>query len=415
MIKAAGALTAILSFVFAYFSYRHETKTPIKTRLWLIKGTRVLLAIAGALGIVFMLGLYTPEATTTHEALAWRTDIERALHDAKDGHKPAIIDAWAEWCAACKELGEKTLTAPRVQAALRGFVRIKFDMTKIATASRRLKKLGYNVQNLPAVLFIRPSGREWSCRVNGYVKPARFLDYVTAFRQNRPGCPQKTGLLQHGFWIALLIAFAAGFGVSLTPCVFPLLPGIAGILSGWPTEALAMRTRILRSSLFVVGMAVVYTALGLASGLLGWGFGSMMSHPWVTGGIAVLFGLLGLSYLGLFTTDLPGPLKNLLVKARESNAGLLLMGGGIGLAAAPCSGPVTVAILAYIAASASPWAGGVLMFAFALGIGALFFVMGVFSALLEHIPRRGLTGAMVEFTFAVALFVTAIYYGLLAI
>ena len=415
MIAVFGAFITILSFVFAYFSFKRygDVKDSAGFKKISVSLTRTLAALAAGLGIIIMLGLFSSKTQTGN--LKWNTNIEQALQDAAKQHKPVIIDAWAKWCPACKELGENTLTDPKVKKALKGFVRVKFDMTDFDPAHAHLKKLGHDVKNLPSVLFIRPSGKAWKCRVNDYIKPERFVQYVDAFGHNLGNCPQKTGLLQHGFWIAILIAFAAGFGVSLTPCVFPVLPGVAGILSGWPMEKLSLRIRIKRSLLFVTGMAMIYTGLGLASGLLGWGFGSMMSNPRVTGLIAVIFALLALSYLGLFSTNLPGPIKNTLSKVRESDPGIFLMGGGIGLVAAPCSGPVTVAILAYIASAGGPVSGSILMFAFAIGMGTLFFIMGVFSSLLERIPSRGLASVMIEFTFAVALFASAIYYVLLTI
>lgn len=460
MTFSAGIALTFLSFFFAYFTFRKYGDTAcIGIRLG-----RVLAAILAGAGIILMLGLVGNRKES--HGIVWETNIEQALKKAKKQHRPVVIDAWAQWCPACKELGEKTLTDPKVEKALKKYVRVKFDMTAINKASDRLKKLGYNIKNLPTVLFIHPSGKAWSCRVNNYIKPAGFMRYVRAFERDRRSCPQKNDLMRHGFWIAILIAFAAGLGVSLTPCIFPTLPGVAAILSGrqgFGDDKTFIPTgkRVQRSVLFVLGMVVVYTALGLASGLLGWGFGSMLSNAWVTGAMAVIFGLMGLAYLRLFKTGLPDTMKAdsmvkrekrrfcsrfkicnalflkklckhikngleifgslyesvqvALSKTRESNPGIMLMGGGIGLVAAPCSGPVTVAILAYIASAGGAVYGSILMFAFALGMGTLFFIMGVFASLADHIPRRRTFGAMVEFTFSVALFASAIYYVLLTI
>ena len=439
MITLIGVILA-LSFTFvAWFSIKKEKAGPDRFQTG-HKLIRVVAAALAALGIALVFGLLGPSETGGQ--LKWETFLD-AISKARKAHKPVVIDAWATWCAACKELGEKTLAAPEVESRLKDYVRIKYDMTDFDPAQKALKDLGYDVQNLPTVMFIRPDGRQWGCRVHEYMNPDRFIAYIDAFEKGTKTCPDKNPLASAGFLWALLIAFVAGIGVSLTPCIWPVLPLVASTLAGLSyddegriTGNADLGARARRSLLFVGGMVVVYTTLGVISGKFGWGFGSLMSNPWMTGGMALVMAGMGLWYLWGFSQVSVSSTRHGSGQG-DRWLGILLMGAGTGVFAAPCSGPVTVAILAYIAAEGNLISGGLLMLAFSLGLGMLFFVLGMAASvvralmgapgsdgpgyagaiarLFKGLRRHNELNVMVEFVFAVALFVSAIYYMMLTL
>jgi thiol:disulfide interchange protein DsbD len=150
--------------------------------------------------------------------------------------------------------------------------------------------------------------------------------------------------------------------------------------------------------------------LGVVSALAGQGFGSHLQRPEVTLGMALLFAALAASYLGFFQLDLPASLKTRLGRKRGGLLSVALVGGATGLLAAPCAGPIVVGILALISQTGSVALGLVLMVSFALGMGLVFFVLGMSTAILARIPRNGAWTERVEIGFAVALLVVAIHY-----
>ncbi len=109
------------------------------------------------------------------QQLNWQPYSEETLAQAALDKKPVIIDFWADWCAACHELEEQTFTDSRVRAMAQNFVLLKFDATKESGELKYLKKK-YNIQGLPTVIFINPSG-VWidALTLTQFEKPESFL------------------------------------------------------------------------------------------------------------------------------------------------------------------------------------------------------------------------------------------------
>jgi thiol:disulfide interchange protein len=406
---AVGALLGAFRADLSSLDLRH--------RLW--KAVTVLVVASGlalALGLVDLPGVGAPASP-----LAWRTDVETALADAKANGRMALLDGGAEWCGACKELEHVTFADPRVTAALADWVVIRLDMTDFDPAQKRLADLGITVGALPWVGFFLPDGRlNPGAVLTDFEKPGPFLRRIEdarTFREKSVG-PVEAWIAEKGLFIALLLVFAAGVGVSLTPCVYPMIPITLGVLGagGRPGEAPpSFGRRVLRAGVFVSGMVVTYAILGVASALLGKGFGSWLQHPVVTLGMALLFAAMAASYLGFFRVDLPEGLKSRMGKRRGGLLGIALVGGTTGLLAAPCAGPVVVGILALVSGTGDLGLGLLLMLAFGLGMGLLFFVLGVSTALVSLRPRSGGWMERVEIFFALALLVVSIYYARLGL
>ena len=208
--------------------------------------------------------------------------------------------------------------------------------------------------------------------------------------------------------LQLELVFVAGFLSSLTPCVYPLIPitlaifGATGEISRYRAFFLAL--------LYVLGIAVTYTALGLVSAFTGALFGSFLGNPVVVSVGVLLLVLLSLSSLDMLSLDFLRPLRQ---KADTIGGkglmGAFLMGTVSGVIAAPCIGPVLVVLLGFAAASQSPVWGGTLLFVYSLGLGVLFILLGTFSGLISKIPRSGGWLVWVKFIMASAILMVAVY------
>lgn len=210
-------------------------------------------------------------------------------------------------------------------------------------------------------------------------------------------------LLAEGSVLAFAVAFAGGIATSLTPCVYPLIPITVSIFGA--RSAGTRREAVALSSLYVLGIAVMYSALGVGAALGGKAFGSVMQNPWVIGFVAVVLATMAASMFGAFEIRLPSSLQGRLSTVGGAGlAGAFGMGLVSGIIAAPCTGPVLAAALTFVAAKGSVAFGFGIMFVYALGMGLLFFAIGAFSISL---PKSGPWMDSVKSAFGVALLAAA--------
>ena len=206
--------------------------------------------------------------------------------------------------------------------------------------------------------------------------------------------------------IAVPAIFLGGLLTSLTPCVYPLIPITVGVFGARKADSRAKATVL--TSLYVVGMGLVFSALGVVAALSGKAFGSALGNPWVVTGLAVFLIVLASSMFGAFEMTLPSALTNKLNTVGGGGyIGALLMGSVSGFLAAPCTGPVLTGVLAYVSRTQDPVVGGGLLFVYALGIGVPFFLIGVFTV---RLPKGGEWMEWVKSFFGVALVALAFGY-----
>ena len=210
-------------------------------------------------------------------------------------------------------------------------------------------------------------------------------------------------LLAEGSGLAYVVAFGGGVLTSLTPCVYPLIPITVSIFGA--REASSRRHAMALSGLYVLGIALMYSALGVGAALTGKAFGSVMQNPLVIGGVALVFATMAASMFGAFELQLPASWQAKLQGVGGAGyLGALAMGLVSGIIAAPCTGPVLAATLAFVATKGSVAFGVGIMFAYALGLGLLFFLIGAFSISL---PKSGAWMDTVKSVFGVALLAAA--------
>jgi thiol:disulfide interchange protein DsbD len=211
------------------------------------------------------------------------------------------------------------------------------------------------------------------------------------------------GLLAEGSGLAYLVAFGGGVLTSLTPCVYPLIPITVSIFGA--RQATSRRHAMALSALYVLGIAIMYSALGMGAALTGKAFGSVMQNPLVIGGVALVFATMAASMFGAFELQLPASVQaRLQTVGGAGYLGAVGMGLVSGVIAAPCTGPVLAAALAFVATKGSVAFGMGIMFVYALGLGLLFFLIGAFSLSL---PKSGPWMDTVKSVFGVALLAAA--------
>ncbi|AUY39076.1 MULTISPECIES: protein-disulfide reductase DsbD [Leclercia] len=206
--------------------------------------------------------------------------------------------------------------------------------------------------------------------------------------EERTGAKDESGtaLPFSALW-ALLI----GIGIAFTPCVLPMYPLISGIVLGGK-QRLSTGRALLLAFIYVQGMALTYTALGLVVAAAGLQFQAALQHPWVLIGLSAVFILLALSMFGLFSLQLPSSLQTrlTLMSNRQqggSVGGVFAMGAIAGLICSPCTTAPLSAILLYIAQSGNMWLGGGTLYLYALGMGLPLILVTVFGNRL--LPKSG--------------------------
>ena len=217
--------------------------------------------------------------------------------------------------------------------------------------------------------------------------PAPAVAAAPAGDSGRLEAALKTGSL-----LVILPLFALlGLGLSFTPCVLPMVPILSSIIVGEGERGNRGRGLLL-SVTYALGMAIVYTALGVAAGLAGEGLSAALQNPWVLGTFAVLMAVLSLSMFGYYDLQVPAALQSKLsgVSNRQSSgklAGVFIMGAISALIVGPCVAAPLAAALVYISQTRDIVIGGAALFAMAVGMSVPLILVGVSAGAL--LPKAG--------------------------
>ena len=214
-----------------------------------------------------------------------------------------------------------------------------------------------------------------------------------------------------GFWANLAFFFIAGLGLSLTPCVLPMIPILSGIIAGQGHKNSHARGFAL-SLAYVLGMAVTYAAAGIAAGLTGTLLSATLQNAWVLGAFALVFVILSFSMFGFYELQLPSALQSKL--SEESGhlrggrgIGVFAMGALSALIVGPCVAAPLAGALLYIGQTSDAVLGGTALFVMALGMGAPLIVVGTAGGSL--LPKTGPWMEAVKKGFGVLLLATAVW------
>ena len=188
------------------------------------------------------------------------------------------------------------------------------------------------------------------------------------------------------FW-ALLWIFLGGLALNLTPCVYPLIPITVSYFGG--RDKKAGSDTILLGILYISGLALTNSILGVTAALTGGMLGAALQYPIVLIIIALIMVTLGFSFFGFWEVHVPGILTKIASKNYKGYFGTFFMGLTLGIVAAPCLGPFVLGLLTYVGQKGDPFLGFLYFFVLSIGIGLPLCILAIFSSALDRLPMSG--------------------------
>ncbi len=216
-------------------------------------------------------------------------------------------------------------------------------------------------------------------------------------------------LASSGILLSILLVYLGGLALNLTPCVYPLIPITIGFFGG-QSEGNTKRLAFL-GSLYVLGIALTYSVVGVVTAMSGAVFGALMQNTYVIIFISLIFVLLALSQFNVYEFKLPDSWVMKAGGARKGGYGAFFMGLTMGIVAAPCIGPFVIGLLTYVAQKGDVLYGFLMFFFLALGLGTPYLLLAIFSGKIKSLPRAGEWMQGVEHIFGLILFGAAIYFA----
>jgi thiol:disulfide interchange protein DsbD len=236
---------------------------------------------------------------------------------------------------------------------------------------------------------------------------------LTSF-ENPKGTPVQnedsifSTLEKSSLFLSLIFVFLGGLALNLTPCVYPLIPITVGYFGG---QAEGKTSKLVAMGLlYVLGMALTYSVIGVVTALSGAVFGALLQNTFVIISIALIFIVLSLSMFGVYEFQLPNWLVMKAGGAKGGLFGAFFMGLTMGIVAAPCIGPFVLGLVTYVAAKADVFTGFLLFFVLALGLGLPYFLLVIFSGKIKQLPKAGEWMEGVKHIFGLLLLGMAAYF-----
>ena len=218
-------------------------------------------------------------------------------------------------------------------------------------------------------------------------------------------------LLGEQRFLAIPAFFGFGLLLAFTPCVFPMVPILSGLIAGQGAN-LTRRRAILLSMIYVLAMAATYTVAGVLAALLGQNIQAWFQNPWVIGLFSGMFVLLALSMFGLYDLQLPAYLQHRLAELSNRQrggqfAGVAIMGFLSALIVGPCVAPPLIGALTFIAVTGDLVLGAAALFALSLGMGVPLLIIGASTG--HWLPRAGHWMERIKTVFGVLLLMVALW------
>jgi len=214
---------------------------------------------------------------------------------------------------------------------------------------------------------------------------------------------------ESGLLWTFIVIFFIGLALNLTPCVYPMITVTVSIFGGQDDTNLF---RVFFKALtYVLGIASMYSVLGVMAALSGGLFGGVLQSPFVLAGIGLLLLALALSMFGLYEIQMPYWITSKLGGQNASGfIGVFISGLVVGVFAAPCIGPPIIALLAFVGTKGDPVFGFWSFFILSMGLGFPYLILGTFSGLLQKLPRSGVWMVWVKKVFGIVLVGVGLFY-----
>ena len=218
-------------------------------------------------------------------------------------------------------------------------------------------------------------------------------------------------MLSSNFLVVLFTFFLAGIALTFTPCVFPMIPILSGIIAGQGSDNSTRKSFFLSLS-YVLAMALTYAIVGVIAALSGENLQVALQNPWVIGAFAILFVLLSLSMFGFYELQMPSSIQSKLTNISNSQAGGSMMNAGImgmlsALIVGPCVTAPLIGALIYIAQTKDVVLGGLSLFSLGLGMGVPLLIIGTSAG--KILPRAGAWMDKVKAGFGIMMLALAIW------
>ncbi|RDH81572.1 MAG: thiol:disulfide interchange protein [endosymbiont of Galathealinum brachiosum] len=212
-------------------------------------------------------------------------------------------------------------------------------------------------------------------------------------------------------WLSLITLFGIGLLLAFTPCVFPMIPILSSIIVGQGTKTSTGRSFSLSVS-YVLGMALINSAAGVAAALTGESLAVMLQTPWILASFAGVFVLLSLAMFGFYELQMPGFIQNRLTAVSNNQksgslSGAFVMGLLSAVIVGPCVAAPMFGVLLFISQTGDPVFGGIALFSLSLGMGAPLIAIGTSAGKL--LPKAGVWMDAVKAVFGVSLLMVAIW------
>jgi len=216
---------------------------------------------------------------------------------------------------------------------------------------------------------------------------------------------------------AIPALFLGGVLTSLNPCIYPMIPITAAIVGGQEVGGVNAGPRprlrpLLLTMTYVLGLAALYSVLGVIAGMTGTLFGAVSTNPWLYFAMANLLVLSALAMLDVIPVPVPRWAVERASRAGTAGrySGAFIMGAVSGLVAAPCGAPIMAAVLTWVTTTQSGFLGFVYLFSFSVGMCTLLVLVGVSSGTLARLPRSGAWMSWVKRGFGLVMLGAAEYY-----
>jgi len=247
-------------------------------------------------------------------------------------------------------------------------------------------------------------------KVDVLASSASVAQAATGLPESEMGQIERS--LKSGKLLAILpLFFLLGLGLAFTPCVLPMVPILSSIIVGEGTQIKRSRGFVL-ALVYSLGMAIVYTLLGTAAGLIGEGLAAALQNPWVLGTFAVLMAVLALAMFDVYQLQMPAAIQTRLTQASEKQSagkliGVFIMGAISALIVGPCVAAPLAGALVYISQTRDVMIGGSALFAMAIGMSVPLLLVGLSAGAL--LPRAGMWMDAVKRFFGVLMLAVALW------